>query len=111
MSFKKPPKRPRSKQASSVADIIPTVGQRMGLNEKVSEWSVLQLWDQVVAPMFKETTQAIKLSKQGPQTKLHVRASNPTVAAQLMFSLEEYRQAINAFSPQTGIRVDRIEMR
>lgn len=106
---------PRKKRASrpieSVSQVLPTVGRQLHLDQKVQEWSVLALWEQIVDSAFQNTTRALKIQSMGGQKQLVVLVTNHALASELTFCLEEYRDRLNGFFPQTGLKIDKIKLR
>lgn len=96
--------------AEQIAQILPAVGRQMNLDKKVQEWSVLSLWEKIIDAPFRGKTQALKIKSTGNRNSLLVKAANAAVAAELTFYLETYQNRINAFTPQTGLVIHRIEI-
>ncbi len=108
----KPPKKPkRAGLMSSVSQVLPQVGKDLRLDERAQEWAVLSLWSRIVDGPFQTTTRASRLRPKGGQNTLTVQVNSATVAAELSFYLEQYRQKLNEYQPQTGLNVQRIEIR
>ncbi len=114
----KPPYRPkhikrshaRLYETASITEVLTTLGQKLGLSEKVQEWAVLALWQDVVDPPFQHTTTAHRIVERQGKPILQVKATTSTVAAELIFSLETYRTRLNAYRAETGVELHRIEI-
>jgi len=95
--------------------IFPEIVKQLGLERRVQEFSVLALWEKVLAenlpPLFHRKTEAVKLKLVGEKRQLVVRVENASLASELMFHREKLQRQINAFSPQTGITIDDIILR
>ncbi len=109
--FQKRRRKKVSGMTQPVSDILAVVGQTLNLDKKAQEWSVLSLWEQVVDPQFKGKTKALRLKSFAQKKIMVIQAQNHSVAAELTFFAEDYRQRMNAFTPQTGITVSQIEVR
>ncbi len=114
MQHKFPNKNRRKKQqavAQSVASILPTVGRQLKLDQKVQEWAVLSLWEQIVDNPFKTRSRAVRIRSQRGQNCMTVLAANSAVASELTFYLEEYQNRLNRFAADTRLPVHRIEVK
>ncbi len=99
-----------SQPLNSIGDILPAVGRELGLDNKVRELAVLALWEQVVPEAYRQTSRAVRLRREGCQWILDVRVANGPTATELAFERENIRERINAFTPQTGFAIARIEI-
>jgi len=101
--------------ATRLDSILPAVSETLGLKQKTAEFAILALWPVVLSRMGLETilnrSKAYKLSVQGGKTTLRVRVSDAACAGDCTFVMDTVREALNQFSPQTGIRVDKIQVR
>lgn len=98
-----------------VQKIFPEIVRQLGLERRAQEFSVLSLWEQVLAenlpPLFHQKTEAVKLKLVGDKRQLIVRVENASLASELMFHREKLQRLMNAFSPQTGITIEDIILR
>lgn len=110
--YSKKPKRAGSLAAFS--DVLPKVCQNLDLDKKVNEMALLALWPKQVAGIAGQVaasnTKAVRLRKQGYQTILSVTVSNAALASELSFQIPALKEALNRFTPQTGLTVDQIKL-
>jgi hypothetical protein len=104
-------KRRSAGKIEALSAILPSVGERLKLDQKVKEWSTLALWETVIDEPFKGCTKAVAIQKRKQLTTLVVTAQHATVAAQLYFYLPQYQERLNTYASQTGIVIDRIQCR
>lgn len=99
---------------STLADILPALCQDLDLDKKVNELALMALWPKQVAGIAGQVaadhSKAVRLKKQGHQTTLLVRVSNAAMASELSFQVPAIKEALNKFSPQTGLTVDQIQL-
>lgn len=99
---------------NSLADVLPGVCQNLQLDKKINEMALMALWPKqvegIAGKTASENSKAIQLKKQGYQTTLLVRVSNAVMASELSFHVMMLKEALNKFTPQTGITVDRIQL-
>ena len=100
----------KSSDALPVADILASVGKTLNLDQKVQEWAVLSLWERVIDPCFQTQTRAARVRRVRNQNELVIQVASATVAAELTFSLETYRERLNVFAPQTGLTIHRLKV-
>ncbi len=100
-----------TRPVENLSAIIPAVGKSFNLDRKVQEWTVCSLWEQVIDPPFKGKTQATKIKATQTENQLLVMVQSAGVAAELQFFLEEYRDRLNRFAPQTEITIHKIQTR
>ena len=91
--------------------LLNKVSHEMGLEQKANELALLRLWDRCVAERFRGSTKAVKVLKKSGQKRLLVQVAHAALASDLSFSLEACCQALNQYTAQTGIRLDKIELR
>src|SRR6478609_2981060 len=113
---KYPPKKPqRSGSLMSLGDVIPAVYQNLDMDKKVNEFAVLSLWPQALTGVLgvdiAMQTQAVKLRQAAGKMVLHVKVSSAPMASEISFYTSTLLQTLNAYAPQTGIKIDRIELR
>lgn len=94
----------------TVSQVLPVVGEQLNLTQKVQEWSVLTLWEQIIDPIFHGKTQAVRLKKMGQNHTLLVKAANSVIATELGFYLEHYRERLNAYAQETGLHIHQITL-
>jgi hypothetical protein len=109
--YKPPKNKKRAGQLTSVSHVLPQVGKELRLNERAQEWAVLSLWTRIIDEPFQATTRASRLRPKGGLYTLTVLVNSATVAAELSFFLEQYRQKLNEYRAETGLSVHRIEIR
>lgn len=111
-SFPKKPKRVGS--LSAFSDVLPKVCQDLELDKKVNEMALLALWTRqvevVVGKVAADNTRAVRLRKKGYQTVLSVKVTNASLASELGFHVPALKESLNAFSPQTGLSIDLIQL-
>lgn len=102
--------RRRTGSLQTVSQVLPVVGEQLNLTQKIQEWSVLTLWEQVIDSVFQGKTQAVRLKKVGQNHTLLVNAANSVIATELSFFLEQYRERLNAYAPETGLFIHQITL-
>jgi hypothetical protein len=115
MSSRRPPKKPqRVGSLSSLGDVLPGLYRDLDMDKKVNEFALLGLWPSLVQTFLGVSgaaqTRAFRLRKQGYQTVLMVKVSNAALASELSFQLMHLKEALNGYTPQTGLTVDRIQL-
>jgi hypothetical protein len=112
MSKRRDPKRIGS--LSSLADVLPGVCEGLELDKKIHEMALLALWPKQVALLAgshaAENSRAVRLKKQGYQTILLVRVAQAALASELGFQVPALKEALNRFTPQTGLTIDHIQL-
>lgn len=112
--FRSSRKNKRVGSLSTLADVLPGLCQDLELDKKVNELALLALWPKQVAMVAGQVaadhSKAIRLKKQGYKTTLLVRVSNAALASEMTFQIPVIQEALNRFSPQTGIAVDHIQL-
>jgi hypothetical protein len=106
----KRPGAPKNAPAQNIADILPMVGRMLNLDSKVKGFSILALWDRIIDPRFVGQCRAVKIRRAGNQIRLLVQASSAAVASELSFSLHQYCDKLNQFTPQTGMTIHQIDL-
>ncbi len=95
--------------------IFPELVKRLGLERRTQEFSVLSLWAVVLSEILSadllEKTEAVKLKQVGQKRQLLVRVEDAALASELMFHRTALLSKINAYTPQTGLRIDEIVLR
>ena len=109
-------KRPEAKGARLSAAIpleavMPAVVQSLGLDQKVGEMALLSLWPTVVGPSLLEHTWAQRVKRTDQGVELHVKVEDAATASVLALELENIRERLNSYLPQTGVRVAAIRLR
>jgi hypothetical protein len=95
----------------AIKDLLPAVSRLLHLDTKVNELAVLTLWKTAVPEAFREKSKALRVMvREGQPTVLKVRVSDNIAATELGFHLSACMDALNRYTPQTGIRVDRIQL-
>lgn len=104
----------RAGSLSAFSEVLPRVCEDLALDKKVNEMALLALWPKQVAGIAgqaaAENTRAVRLRKQGYQTILSVKVTNAALASELSFQLPALKDALNAYAPQTGLKVDQIQL-
>ena len=99
---------------TSFADVLPGLCQDLALDRKVNEMAVLALWPQqarlIAGEQVALQSKAVRLRKQGYEMVLLVKVASATLASELSFHTMTIKDALNGFQPQTGIRVDKIQL-
>ena len=94
-----------------ISDILPAMCESMALDTHVRDMAVLRLWPKLLPDeRFVAASQALSIRRVGAQHVLMVRVSDASLATELGFYRDAMREAINAFAPQTGLRIDDIRM-
>lgn len=93
---------------SRLAQVLPQVSVDLALDQKVKEWAVLRLWDQCLPEAYQGKTQANRIRNRNGKHILEVVVSDPTLASHLAMMLDQLCEAINQFTPQTGVHIDGI---
>ena len=98
-----------------LSDILPALCDAMKLDETVQELSVLRLWPTVLSAVldddrFRAATRATRTLDQGGRKILIVKVENAVIAGELNFARETLLTAMNAYTPQTGLRLDEIRL-
>jgi hypothetical protein len=110
-----PPKKSRHPDMVRLDSLLPELSERMGLNQKTAEFAVLALWPVVLDRLGLEAlrlrSKAYKLSVQAGVTTLRVRVSDAASASDCSFVVDTIKVALNQFSAQTSITVDKIQVR
>lgn len=112
-----PPKKKQQRAGSlvSLGDVLPGLYQELEMDKKVNEFALLSLWPQVLTGILGSDiamqTQAVKLKKTAGKTVLHIKVSSAPMASEISFYTKALQDALNAYTPQTGIKVDRLELR
>jgi hypothetical protein len=110
----KPKKPQRVGSMALFGDVLPTLYRDLEMDKKVNEFAFLALWPQVVCAAvgmdIATQTQAIRLKKQGNRTILLAKVSCSALASELSFYTSTLQQALNAYAPQTGITIQRIQL-
>ena len=111
--FNKRPKRLKRANSTPVtfSSVLPAVCEALRLDDKVREWTVLSLWETILDGPFRGKVPALQIKIKGGQKHLVVKAVDSTVASELTFHLESYRQKLNAYKHETGCEIDRIDLR
>jgi hypothetical protein len=113
---------------STVSTVLTAVSDAIGFNRKVQELAVLSLWgsvsEQTLGRQLAQQTKAIKLASVQAGLKvsstaqpaegalplvLWVQVANPLVASELGFKKQAVLEALNRFSPQTGIAIVQLQ--
>ncbi len=94
----------------SLVDILPAVSEALQLDRKVQEMALLALWPQLVGATYAAHTRAVALKKRGDKFTLLVKVANAALASDLSFQLPVFLEALNRYQPQTGYRVDAIQL-
>lgn len=99
---------------SSLADVLPALCRDLSLDQKVNELAFLALWDSqvtaIAGPMVAGQTRAVRLQQRGARRILLVRVGHAALAAELGFHVAALKEALNRFEPQTGVRIDHIQL-
>lgn len=101
----------KSHVTTPLSDVLFQVSQSLALDEKIGEMALVRLWPQVVPAEFLNKTEAMTIKRQNNQRILQVKAVHAACAAQLSFHLPDILEKLNGYAPQTGCRVDKIEIR
>jgi Dna[CI] antecedent, DciA len=102
----KPKLRPNG-SPMTVASIMPEVSKTMNLPQKIAEMAVMALWPSVGPPQ----TKALGVKRVGTKSHLVIAAATPHVAMQLTYQLDGLLSRLNSYTPQTGLRLDKIVVR
>jgi hypothetical protein len=98
----------------SLADVLPVLYQDLDLEKKVNEFALLALWPAMATSLLgveaAAQTRAVRLKKQGARTVLLVKVTSAALASELSFHLPAIQAALNGYTPQIGLRVDRIQL-
>ena len=108
---KSKPKRPAMEGYAAVSSLLGEVGRQLRLDDKVQEFSLIRLWPEVAGPDFARQSEAVKVERRNGKARLQVLVFDAGVATNLGFALEGIREALNAYAPQTGVRLDAIDLR
>lgn len=104
----------RAGSLASLADVLPVLYRDLDMDKKVNEFALLALWPAMATSLIGSEgaaqTRAVGLRKQGARTILQVRVANAALASELSFHLPAIQTALNGYAPQTGLRVDRIQL-
>ena len=93
-----------------IASLMPGLGEQLRLEDKVHEMAFMSLWPEAVGKQYAPHTRAVSLQQRGNERVLLVKVGNAALASDLSFNLPVILKAMNAFEPQTGVRVDRIQL-
>lgn len=104
------PRKRKSGEAEAVGALLGGMSRTLHLDEKAKEFALFALWQQVVGGSFQGRTRAVRLARQGEKLLLQVKVQDSVTASELSFYLETYREVLNEFQPQTGFRLDGIEL-
>ena len=91
--------------------LLQMVAKNLGLDKKAQEFGLLSVWKVVVPEIYKSSTKADSVYYKGKKAYLRIKVQHPTVASELGFELEDLRQKLNRYTPQTGIHLEGIELR
>ncbi len=91
--------------------LLEVVAKQLGLDKKAQEFGVLSLWKVVVPEAYRTSSEAASIYYKGKKAYLRIRVKHPTVATELGFEREALLKKINAYTAQTGIYLDGIELR
>lgn len=112
MTRKKREKRPGSLVALS--EVLPALCREIHWERKVNELAVLALWPHQTAVIcgsrLSEGSRATGIRQRADKTILTVRVAHATIASELSFHVSALTDALNRFSPQTGVTIDRIQL-
>ncbi|MBK8189752.1 MAG: DUF721 domain-containing protein [Vampirovibrionales bacterium] len=97
-------------ELTSLANVLPQVGESLGLERKAAELAMLALWRELTPPPYRDRSRALKIIRQGEAQVLQVGVEDGATAGDLSFQLEAIRARLNAFSAQTGVTIDRIQL-
>ncbi len=92
-----------------IQDVLPAVYDRMRLDDKVQEMSVIALWPKVVEAGYGKYTKAVKIKTDQGNKKLVVQVNHGAIASELAMRQHHYLDLLNEFAPQTGLRLSGIE--
>jgi hypothetical protein len=106
-----PPREKKSMEMTLFSDVLPAVGKQLNLESTVQKWAVLQLWSQVVEAPFLDQTEAYRIKTTSLETVLFVKARTAYIAQELQFQLKTILVKLNVYAPQTGMTIDRIEVK
>jgi hypothetical protein len=95
---------------SPLADLLPVVGEALGLHQKVADMAVCRLWSQAVSPAIAQVSEAASITRQAGQVTLHVRAVDGPTATWVQMNHPQLIATLNGFHPQTGVKIDRIQV-
>jgi hypothetical protein len=111
-SRSKKPKRTGS--MALFADVLPVLYKDLKLDKKVNEFAFLALWPQAVTAVLgveiAMQTQATRLRRQAGKTTLYAKVSSAALASELGFYTTALQKTLNAYAPQTGITIQRIQL-
>lgn len=110
MMFKGKRKKRNTGKVQSLDKILPAVGRSLNLENKIREWSLLGLWEEIVAEQFKSRTKAFCIKSTSRGNRLQVYTAYPTVASELSFYCDFYKEQLNQYSSQTGIEIAYIDL-
>jgi hypothetical protein len=96
-----------TQKPQAMSGLIDTVARDLGLESLAQKLAVLSLWPQIlkqVAPEFIEVTQALRIvRKPNGEQFIQVAAIDAATATAMSFYGHAFRDALNAFAPQTGV--------
>lgn len=100
----------------SLGQVLPQVSRDLALDQKVRDFALVGLWDQVVGEIkngeaYRKKTRAVKLTRRREATVLLVKVRDAATAGELSFLLEGIREKLNGYAPQTGRVVDVIDLK
>ncbi|MEB3206563.1 MAG: hypothetical protein VKK59_04360 [Vampirovibrionales bacterium] len=91
----------------AMTGLIDSVARDLGLESLAQKLAVLSLWPQIlkhVAPEFIDVTQALGIIRRANGEQfIHVAATDAATATAMSFYGNAFRDALNAFAPQTGV--------
>ncbi len=101
---------------NTLADVLPGLYKDLKMDLKINEFALLALWPTVLtaemgptAEIACEHTKAIKIRRQGNKITLLVKVAHAVLASELTFHTMPLLSALNAYTPQTGLKVDQIQ--
>ncbi|MEM0951387.1 MAG: DciA family protein [Cyanobacteria bacterium P01_H01_bin.74] len=97
-----------------LSEVLPKVCEAVALDKKVNELAFLALWPGQATKLIGEHavqyTRAVRVYHKAGKNTLLVMVANASLASELSFFLPALQAGLNAFSPQTQITIDQIQL-
>jgi hypothetical protein len=107
-----PNARIRDREMMELSSILPAVSSALQMEKMVEKLSVLQIARTCIANDFSPNdVQVLTIHHRDQHNILEIWARNATVASQAAFQTEVWLEAVNGFSPQTGLVLHGIQWR